>query len=82
MVYLDKNTTAFNSYFKWKKHIWFHNLKAEYCTICSMCIKLQLEEIYGIEKKIITNMNEYWNKNQCRPTILKHVNNSAVFEFS
>ena len=67
LIYLEKNKTAYNSYFKWKKHITFHNLKTAYCTICSMCIKLQLEEFFGIEKKVIEDIGSYWSREkQCK----------------
>jgi hypothetical protein len=64
--YLDQNKTAFNSYFKWKKHIWFHNIKMQYSSICSMCIKLQLEEYTGVKKHIVNNVQEIWSRGMCK----------------
>jgi alpha-1,3-fucosyltransferase len=70
LIYLDKNKTAFNSYFKWKKHIKpyplnnvdnkdYYGLNA----ICDMCIYMHLEDYFGIETKIIKNVYSMKNCN-------------------
>lgn len=58
LIYLANNKTAYNSYFKWKKHVNFykalnpkHTLK--YNFMCDMCIQLHLEDFFGIKSKII-----------------------------
>ena len=68
LVYLDKNKTAFNSYFKWKKYIKpyplnnidnkdYHGLGA----ICDMCIYMHLEDYFGIKTKIVKNVHSINN---------------------
>jgi hypothetical protein len=67
LLYLDGNKTAYNAYFKWKKNIWFHHLKAQYCTICSMCIKLHLEEYTGVKENVVSDVRTIWDRNKhCR----------------
>ncbi len=60
LMYLDSNKTAFNSYFKWKKYVKFDQPTVG--VYCDMCIQLQLEEYFGIQKSIIKNIGKYWNK--------------------
>jgi hypothetical protein len=62
MKYLSANRTAYNSYFKWKKHITYHKIQSGLSPICSMCIKLHLEDHFGIERKVIPDVAELWNK--------------------
>ena len=68
LIYLDKNTTAYNSYFKWKKHVNFIDNMVTYGFICEMCIHLHMESFFGITpKKTIGNFDSYWNKRDCIP---------------
>ena len=79
LIYLDKNKTAYNNYFKWKKHVSFHNILTGFNSICSMCVKLQLESYFGIENKIIENIGDHWSKSKnCKSTKIKDL---KVFEF-
>lgn len=48
MLYLDRNKTAYNSYFKWKKYLRVDTKKSIGGYLCEMCIKLNLEENLGI----------------------------------
>lgn len=67
LLYLDNNKTAYNSYFKWKKHVNFLDYTVSYGFVCEMCIQLHLETFYGIKKKVINDFNSYWNKGtQCK----------------
>ncbi len=59
LLYLDKNTTAYNSYFKWKKHVQFLQVKSHFSPICDMCIKLHLDSYFGIKKQLLYDL---WNK--------------------
>ncbi len=70
-MYLEQNKTAYNSYFKWKRHIWFHNLRSIFSPICSMCIQLQLEEFIGVKQKVIDDLGKYWNVDQCKTPIIE-----------
>ncbi len=63
LMYLDKNATAYNSYFKWKEHVKFHSFALPLSMVCHMCIKLHLESHFGIESKLIQNIDEKWNRN-------------------
>jgi hypothetical protein len=66
LIYLDKNVTAYNSYFKWKKHVSFYNNSNSFGPICNMCIQLQLENYFGIKKRVIDDIPGYWSKkNNC-----------------
>ena len=65
--YLDKNVTAYNSYFKWKKHISFFKNSISFAPICNMCIQLQLENYFGIKKSLINDLAGYWSrKRNCK----------------
>ena len=67
LLYLDKNLTAYNSYFKWKKHVSFRS-QVTFAPLCDMCIQLQLETFYGLIKpKVVHGLGEYWSrKGSCR----------------
>ena len=64
MTYLDKNATAYNSYFEWKKHIVFQK-PIKFGAVCEMCIQLNLESHLGIKKNIVTDVGKLWNKKNC-----------------
>ena len=67
LLYLDSNKTAYNSYFKWKKHVNFLDYTVSYGFVCEMCIHLHLETFYGITRKVYNDWNSYWNKEtQCK----------------
>lgn len=66
LLYLSKNATAYNSYFKWKKYIQFTN--NEYKSFCDMCIKLHLEDYFGIEKSIIKDL-AWEQKRNCKSPV-------------
>jgi alpha-1,3-fucosyltransferase len=58
LIYLSKNHTAYNSYFKWKQWININNNNLFQAYICEMCIKLHLEKYTGIERKQLGDLNE------------------------
>jgi hypothetical protein len=75
LLYLDKNATAYNVYFKWKKHISFYDqspttssfsfvVEPVLAPICSMCIQLYLERHFNVKmkKQIIEDAGRLWNK--------------------
>lgn len=64
LMYLDKNRTAYNSYFKWKKHVSFESENNNFPPICDMCIRLNLEDYYGIQTNVIENIGEYWSRSR------------------
>jgi hypothetical protein len=42
-----------------------------------------MEELMGVDKKVIANLGEYWNsKSQCRQTQAKVVNGTKMFTFN
>ena len=70
LLYLDTNSTAYNSYFMWKKHVTFLDYTVTYAFTCEMCIRLHLETFYGITKKVINDWGTYWNKAaQCKSPV-------------
>ena len=62
--YLDKNKTAYNSYFAWKENIVFEDANG-FCPICDMCIRLNLDKFSGVKKSIIEDIGGYWDKTHC-----------------
>jgi hypothetical protein len=64
LVYLSSNATAYNSYFKWKKHARYVG-PLNYVPICDMCVKLNLQTFYGIEKSVVSNIENHWHQSQC-----------------
>lgn len=64
LLYLDRNKTAYNSYFKWKKHISYLSQVQAFNPICNMCIQLHLESYFEIEPKIIRDIADYWSKSK------------------
>jgi hypothetical protein len=68
LLYLDSNKTAYNSYFKWKKHVNFLDNTVSYGFICEMCVWLHMEQIYGVKpQKPIRNFRTYWQDRDCYP---------------
>jgi hypothetical protein len=65
LVYLDKNKTAYNSYFKWKKYIKIRPSFLPVNMICDICIQLNLERYFGIESKQRDSM-DFLNKRHCK----------------
>jgi hypothetical protein len=41
--YLDSNKTAYNDYFKWKKHVMFNTNNNIFCNMCSKILSLFLK---------------------------------------
>ncbi len=67
LVYLDKNSTAYNEYFKWKKHVVFNSFMGLGTMICDMCIKLHLMDYFGYEKSKVENFSFLDRKNCKKP---------------
>jgi alpha-1,3-fucosyltransferase len=61
LMFLDKNKTAYNSYFKWKENIKFINDGLIFGHICEFCIRLNLDIHEGVENHIITDMEKFWS---------------------
>ncbi len=59
LIYLNNNQSAYNSYFKWKQWIYVRERNPFQAYICEMCIKLHLEKYTGIERKQLSNLNDY-----------------------
>ena len=66
LLYLDRNRTAYNSYFKWKKYISYLNAVTNFSPICHMCIKLHLESIEGFKTQVIHDLQTYCHSNTCK----------------
>lgn len=67
LLYLDKNQTAYNSYFNWKRFVNRKHLGIFAAEICEFCIRLHIED-YTKKKKTsrIENIDQYWNGGDCR----------------
>lgn len=75
LIYLNDNSTAYKSFFAWKKHVKFFDTTIQLPSICEMCIKLHLEDHFGIEKRIFQNLGDYWDKkSQCKKAKMGKVN--------
>ena len=62
--YLGKNKDAYNSYFKWKKHVLFRDKNLiSFNPICSMCIQMQLDAFLGVKKSVVENVESYGDVN-------------------
>ena len=58
------NKTAYGEFFKWKQHVKFEAEPPN--LVCAMCIKLNLEEQFGIQQSIVRDMGTYWNQRDCK----------------
>ena len=64
--YLDFETTAYNSYFKWKQYLKYNPEGAKNGHFCEMCIQLNLDFYFGIKKNVISNLETVWGEeNNC-----------------
>ena len=63
--YLDKNTTAYNSYFKWKKYVLFKDRLIN-SNFCDMCLMLNMENEIPIRRNIVRNIGKFWGKQNCK----------------
>jgi hypothetical protein len=59
LLYLSTNRTAYNEYFKWKRHVKYGSAnRPTLYPICEMCIKLNIDEQYGIRPSVF---NSNWS---------------------
>ena len=66
LIYLSNNSTAYNSYFKWKKYVKRRSNKSINVNedICELCIKLHADSYNGQKtktRKSIANLASFWN---------------------
>ena len=60
---MNTNKTAYKSYFKWKENVIFDAVG----DFCVMCIKLHLEDYFGLKTNVIYNIENYWSsKHDCK----------------
>ena len=64
MLYLDGNKTAFNSYFKWKKHVTFKEESED--VFCSMCVHLNMQSHLGVRTNVLHGLGNYWSQQDCK----------------
>lgn len=77
---IDANETAFNSFFKWKKHVNFLENIVSYAFMCELCIQAHLDHYFPIKEKVIHDFDKYWNKNtQCFETTVTQIDNSTKY---
>lgn len=66
LMFLSKNTTAYNAYFAWKRNIKFVDYPY-FGPLCELCIRLNLELYEGVKHKTIVQLDEFWSaKKDCR----------------
>lgn len=68
LIYLSQNKTAYNSYFKWKKYIRFTD--NEYKSFCDMCIKLHLEDYFGVKQSVVEDL-EWDSVGNCKSPVFE-----------
>lgn len=61
LLYLDKNRTAYNSYFQWRRWARKKYDGVFAAEICELCIKAHIDAHTGFEKSYIKNFDQYWN---------------------
>ncbi|MFM7982248.1 MAG: glycosyltransferase family 10 domain-containing protein, partial [Candidatus Fonsibacter sp.] len=64
LIYLSNNSTgAYNSYFKWKKHVKFLDNQIHVSQFCDMCIQLNLDRFFGSkqENRLMFDLDNKWN---------------------
>lgn len=69
---METNATAYNSYFKWKKFIKKTDEDDDdFRTFCDVCLKLNLEDYFGIQKGQVNDLESFWGykKNCLYPNI-------------
>lgn len=70
LLYLDRNRTAYNSYFEWKQYVSFNMSESRFSgfpgVFCDMCIKLHMERFTGIQNKVFDNIQNYWHYENCK----------------
>ena len=77
LLYLDKNATAYNAFFAWKKHASFvqrPDLLSSMRPVCDMCIQLNLEKRLNatIKTSVINDVYNFWNtERDCRRFIVE-----------
>ena len=71
LIHLSQTPSAYNSYFKWKQHVRFDQVPIHFSSICSMCIQMHLEEVFGIKRKVVEDIGKYWSpsENCIRPRL-------------
>lgn len=62
---LSKDPIAYNSYFKWKKHVVFKEPRW-FTPMCNLCIKLHMENFYGIEHSVLRDAGDFWSRRHCK----------------
>ncbi len=65
LLYLDRNKTAYNSYFKWKKNVIKKTDGVFAASVCEMCIWLNIDSFVPFKKKTLKNLDEFWSESDC-----------------
>jgi hypothetical protein len=62
LIYLDSNRTAYNDYFKWKRHVTFHEkiITNSINVMCDICIRLHMDDQFGVKRQVLGNLSNYW----------------------
>jgi hypothetical protein len=66
LLYLVSNSTAYNSYFSWKRFVKKIEKHGE-GSICELCILMNLKKYVPVNTPLIKNVNKYWSDEmQCK----------------
>jgi hypothetical protein len=61
--YLNKNTTAYLEYFKWRKYLIKKPFEPDGLSfLCELCIKLNLDSYFKPNISFIADFSKFWNK--------------------
>lgn len=78
MLFLSKNKSAYNDYFKWKEHVVFDQ-PVLFNPICHMCIQLNLEKYFGVKKSVISNLADYFSVRKNCKTVAEQKNSADYY---
>ena len=61
LLYLDRNATAYNEYFAWKRFVKFRAHPGA-ASICEMCIQMNMQAYEPMRPSVIEDFGEFWNR--------------------